>query len=80
MALFRELLLWLDAETVRYWTVAWLAFAASAGLARFSGTTKNVQRTSLWFALSVPLTLAAFRWPSWFNPDEAQIVAGGGDL
>ena len=81
MALSRELLLWLDAETVRYWTVAWLTFFASTGLAWFSGTTEHAKRTFPWFILMVPLTLAAFRWPSWFypldlNPDEAQIVAG----
>lgn len=80
-----QALLWLDADRVRFWAVAWGAFFAVTALALFppqadASVTRRRLNAGL-FAAGVILALAAFRWPVWFfpqhlNPDEAQIVAG----
>ncbi len=82
MDFLRAGLLWLDTPA-RYGTVAWLALAATLGLACLPPGSRGERpwRGSLVFSLAVLLTLAAFRWPSWFspdplNPDESQIIAG----
>ena len=82
MSAIASFLLWLDAESVRYWTVAWLAFALVVALAWAPSATAPARwwRGSWPFAAAVLLMLAAFRWPSWFyprelNPDEAQTIA-----
>lgn len=79
-----QALLWLDAETTRYWAFAWLCFGATvfAALApaqNSGGATPPWNR--LLFGALVLLTLAAFRWPVWLdpaelNPDESQTIAG----
>lgn len=84
---------WLDASPVRYWIVAWSCFAAliAATLASREGEASEAggSASARWhrrfahpavFATLVFLTLAAFRWPVWFapvdaNPDEDQIIA-----
>lgn len=78
-------LLWLDAEPARYWFVAWTCFALTVGAAVFLPNTPASLRQRLAVVLIFPglllLTLLAFRWPAWFNPeefnpDESQIIAG----
>jgi len=88
MDALRTGLLWLDADPLRFWLTAWAAFGATIVLAlRSSGDGPAANppggvRPQTWiFWASVGLTLAAFRWPSWFypaalNPDEAQMIAG----
>jgi len=81
-------LLWLDADPARFWFAAWTAFGVTILLALRAPGERKDPGTAVaggqgwwWFAGCVFLTLAAFRWPSWFvpgdlNPDEAQILAG----
>jgi hypothetical protein len=83
MHLVRESLLWLDAVPYRFWLAAGLAFGLSVYLAwlPFRCRDAGSVRGSLLFGFSAMLTIAAFRWPTWFfplplNPDEAQIVSG----
>ncbi len=85
MHLLEQALLWLDADRARFWTVAWLAFAAATAAAFFparADAPPAVRRgNAALFGLGIFAVLAAFRWPVWFyprdlNPDEAQIVAG----
>lgn len=80
-----QALLWIDAERVRFWVVAWGTFSAVAVLAFFPAQAEasaiRRRANAALFAAGVFLALAAFRWPVWFypqqlNPDEAQIVAG----
>lgn len=82
MDYLREGLLWLDTPA-RYGTVAGLALAATFALSVWPLGVRagDTWRGSLLFSLAVGLTLAAFRWPAWFapdeiNPDESQIIAG----
>lgn len=79
---------WLDADPSRYALLAWtclsltvLAALASAGPITATGARKPVWAKSWLFALGVVVTLFAFRWPTWFvpeelNPDESQMIAG----
>lgn len=77
-----QALLWLDADTARFWTVAWATFifvtAAAAFPARGPGASARWNQGL--FAGGVVLVIAAFHWPAWFyptdlNPDEAQMIA-----
>lgn len=92
---FLPLLHWLDANPTWHLTFAWTLFALLvltatlplvAGLpaSLAAGSARRMLRlgASPWaFAILVPLSMAAFRWPFWFdpqigNPDEAQMIAG----
>jgi hypothetical protein len=78
---------WLDLRPALYWTFAWGSFALT-GLACWlpslppaGARWRRAPAHPVVFAALVSLTLAAFRWPSWFvpgelNPDESQIIAG----
>lgn len=78
------LLLWLDSSPAGYGWISWVAFActvAGAVTAPRDFLTPANWRSRVFFGLGIILTFAAFRWPGWFfpsdfNPDEAQILAG----
>lgn len=84
MEVFQTILLWLDAEPVRYWFLAWISFGAAVALA--VGVQTNADGKPgifgrILFISAIFVSLAAFRWPAWFeprdlNPDEAQTIAG----
>ena len=89
MSVLREFLFnfasWLDAEPIRYALLAWtcLSLTVLTALAPVEpiGARKPGWAKSWLFALGVVLTLIAFRWPTWFvpeelNPDESQMLAG----
>jgi hypothetical protein len=84
MKVLEQALLWLDADTTRFWILAWGTFCLCAlqCLRPVGGSAAPQPRWSLLlFAVSVAATMAAFRWPVWFyplelNPDESQTVAG----
>lgn len=75
---------WLHADPFRFWAQAWLVFTLVCWLAWRAPGDQAVMATRLsrfWFCLVIIATLAAFRWPSWFipeefNPDESQVIAG----
>jgi hypothetical protein len=82
-----DLFRWFAAAPARYWITAWGAFGLSALLA-FAPETAGSARAwarrlahPAWFAAAVLVTFLAFRWPTWFapdqiNPDEAHMIAG----
>lgn len=81
-----QILVWLDAEAVRFHALTWLMFLATVALAlapscNSSGTRLRSWAHPAWFVGAVILTLCACRWPTWFapnelNPDESQMLAG----
>lgn len=91
---FLPLLHWLDAHPAGHLALAWTLFTLLVAAAilplvtvlRAVGAGPRSRGFpsgfSPWaFAILVPLSMAAFRWPSWFdtqigNPDEAQMIAG----
>lgn len=82
MTFVRDILFWLDATPVRYWTMAWICYGILLLLAITPNTSKRIWvRHAGCFCLVLVVTLFAFRWPVFFfradlNPDEAQILAG----
>ncbi len=77
-----SLLLWLDAAPWRYWGVAWLCFGLTGAFAWWpeAGGRLSPAWSRRLFVGLIFLTLVAFRWPGWFepneqNPDEAQTIA-----
>lgn len=84
MSLLREVLLWLDNDAARFWSLAWMCLGLT-GWAAWRTPSETIRTFRRWdtllFAFGVPVTLAAFRWPVWFypfelNPDESQTIAG----
>lgn len=79
-----QALLWLDANTARFWITAWSSFVLLL-VAAFLPSRRADRPVSVGshvlFGFGVLVTLSAFRWPIWFhptelNPDEAQTIAG----
>ena len=85
---FSRLILWLDHNHPVYWTVAGVAtllFVAWV-LAALRPIPRGPRGANAWrSAFVLLLLLAAWRWPTWFNPanfnpDESQLVAGAQTL
>lgn len=81
---------WFAVSPTLYWTLAWTSFSVLlvVALAPIAGAivspaaeARMLQRFPGWiFALAGVLCFIAFRWPTWFvpeefNPDESQIIA-----
>lgn len=85
-----SVLIWFDADPIRYWLIAWSTFAVLAFAALVPAFASSVsesaeararRRLPPWlFIVALAATLVAFRWPIWFvdrefNVDESQHIA-----
>jgi hypothetical protein len=83
----QQVLIWLNFPAYRFWIVALTLAATTLSLCALAPREKTDRLPRKWwqsswlFSVTVLITMAAFRWPTWFiqndlNPDESQIIAG----